>query len=83
MKIVTEQHYRFKQPDKDGSTRCSIIHKGKYIFSAKEANKLRPDLVEEYHHKKIYYTDDEDFQKAIKEMPDYKCWDSEKKVLIK
>ena len=29
--------------------RCSIIYKGKYIFSPEEAKKYRPDLVEEFY----------------------------------
>jgi len=33
--------------------------------------------------KKIYYSDHNDFLNALKEMPDYECWDSDKKVLIK
>lgn len=65
------------------SARTSIKYKGEYIFSPLEAKKIKPRLTEEYITKKVYYTDDKELLNAFKEMPDYECWDTEKKVLIK
>ena len=84
MIIKITKGVRFKQPDENGEIRCSIQDKdGNYIFSAISAQKIRPDLTEEYIIKKIKYGDQNDFFRALEEMPDYECWDSEKRMLLK
>jgi hypothetical protein len=65
------------------SRRCSIIHKGQYIFSPTEAHKIKPKLVEEFTIKKIYYDTEKEQKEAMIKMPDYECWDNKRKVLCK
>lgn len=78
MNIETIEQVRFTH---GGS---SIIHEGEYIFSAREARNLGyTEETEVYCIKKISYGKDENLQKAMEMMPDYYCWDSDRKVLIR
>lgn len=76
MQITIEKQYRFI----GGKT--SILHNGDYLFSPNEAKRLGLDNeLEEYSIHKLEYGDN--LQKAIEIMPDYECFDSDKKVLLK
>lgn len=81
MKKTIEKHYRFKQPAEDGSSRCSVVINGEYHFEPSEIKEH--ELVESFTITKIYYKNGAELSEAMKQMPDYKCWDSDKKVLIK
>jgi hypothetical protein len=63
--------------------RCSIKHKGEYIFSAREAKKVRPSLVEEYTLEKFHYSNRKEMEEMCKKAAPYECWDSERKVFIR
>ena len=45
---INKIHYMFKQPDIEGSTRCSVIINGETIFSAEKAMNMGSNLVECY-----------------------------------
>jgi hypothetical protein len=62
----------------------SVKYMGQFIFSAREARKLGFIAeTREYEIHTLEYFKDENLSEAIKMMPDYKCWDSKRKVLIK
>jgi hypothetical protein len=77
------KNYRFKKIKEDGNRVCSVIINNEYIFSAEEALRLGSDLVEEYFIKKISYKNVEGMIEALKLMPDYECWDTNKQVFLK
>ncbi len=82
MKIEKTKEIIFKQ-NKQNKV-CFVKHDGRYIFSPLEAMKLgHTEETEEHTIYRLYYKDEKNLQEAIKMMPDYKCWDSERHVLLK
>ena len=81
MYATIKTEYRFKQTEGE-PLRCLVKHNGKYIFNPKEALKVKPDLVEEYKIKCLSYNSKE-FDKAVKKMPDYECFDLSSRTLCK
>lgn len=62
----------------------SVKYKGEFIFSAKKARELGFIAeTREYEIHTLEYFKDENLSEAIKMMPDYECWNSKGKVLIK
>lgn len=83
MTIKIKQSYRFKKI-KGKPFKGFIMHNNECIFSPSEALRIRPESVEKIETKYIYYdATQKDFDNALKEMPDYQCWDSTRRVLVK